>query len=101
MDQFGFDAHSQTSLDELVKRLILHKSHLEDIKRTLDEMNRKVDSLLAESNRNLTNNGWGLGGSGRSGMYTATTLLLILTTITSGRGMEPRKSFPVNTSYGF
>jgi len=101
MDQFSLDGQPQTSSNELVKRLILHENHLRDIKRTLDEMSRKVDSLLAESNRNLTDNGWGLGGSGRPGVYTITASPSILTAITSGRSMEPRKSLSVDTSYGF
>jgi len=78
MDQFNFDAQLGTSplINELVKRLILYESSLTEIKRTLDEVNHKVDTLLAQStvsnaqefdntiasNQNLIHNGWGLGG---------------------------------------
>jgi hypothetical protein len=78
MDQFDFDARPGTSslINELFKRLVLYESNLAEIKRALDEVNRKVDTLLAQStvshapefsdaiapNLNLTYNGWGLGG---------------------------------------
>lgn len=78
MDQFNFDARLTTSplISELVKRLVLYESNLTEMKRTLDEVNRKVDTLLAQStanhapefntviapNQNLSYNCWGLGG---------------------------------------
>ena len=78
MDQSNFDARLETSplVTELIKRLILYESNLTEIKRTLDEVNRKVDSILVQStishaqefndviapNKNLTDSGWGLGG---------------------------------------
>jgi len=78
MDQFNFDARLMTSplISELVKRLVLYESNLTEMKRTLDEVNRKVDTLLAQStanyapefntviapNQNLSYNGWGPSG---------------------------------------
>lgn len=77
MDQFNFDARLGTSplINQLVNRLILYESSLTEIKRTLDEVNRKVDTLLAQStvshapefnntiapNQGLTHSGWGFG----------------------------------------
>jgi len=100
MDQFNLDVRPETSplVSELVKRLILYESSLTEMKRTLDEMNRKVDILLAQStanhapasnnviapNQNLSHVGWGLGGEfvpSRSLIQTAIvgrSLLLLL-----------------------
>ena len=51
MDQLSFDAQLKSSplINDLVKRLIRYESNLAEIKRNLDEVNRKVDSLLGQS----------------------------------------------------
>lgn len=51
MDQFGFGAQLETSpvINELAKRLLAYETRLMEIKYTIDEMNRKVDFLLARS----------------------------------------------------
>lgn len=51
MDQLSFDAQLKSSplIGDLVKRLIRYESNLAEIKRNLDEVNRKVDSLLDQS----------------------------------------------------
>ena len=48
MDQLGFEAQLKSSplINDIVKRLIRYESNLAEIKRNLDEVNRKVDSLL-------------------------------------------------------
>lgn len=54
MNQLSFDTQPQTLLliNELVERLATYESHLTEIRRSLHEMNCKVDSLLAQSNGN-------------------------------------------------
>ena len=51
MDQLSFDAQLKASplINDLVKRLIRYENNLAEIKRNLDEVNRKVDSLLDQS----------------------------------------------------
>ena len=51
MDQLSFDAQLKVSplINDIVKRLIRYESNLSEIKRNLDEVNRKVDSLLDQS----------------------------------------------------
>jgi translation initiation factor 4A len=51
MDQLSFDAQLKSSplINDLVKRLIRYENNLAEIKRNLDEVNRKVDSLLDQS----------------------------------------------------
>ena len=51
MDQLSFDAQLKTSplINDLVKRLIRYESNLAEIKRNLDEVNSKVNSLLDQS----------------------------------------------------
>ena len=115
MDQFNFDAQLGTSplMNELVKRLVLYESNLTEIKQTLDEVNRKVDTLLAQStvnnaqefgnavasNQNLIRNGWGLGGEFVPFYSSVSSMQYrpILTVIASGRAIEPRKSLFFNT----
>lgn len=54
MDQLSFDAQLKTSplINDIVKRLIRYENNLAEIKRNLDEVNRKVDSLLDQSTAN-------------------------------------------------
>jgi hypothetical protein len=54
MDQLSFDAQLKASplINDIVKRLIRYESNLAEIKRNLDEVNRKVDSLLDQSTTN-------------------------------------------------
>ena len=51
MDQLSFDAQLKTSplINDIVKRLIRYENNVAEIKRNLDEVNRKVDSLLEQS----------------------------------------------------
>jgi len=51
MDQLSFDAQLKASplINDIVKRLIRYESNLAEIKRNLDEVNRKVDALLDQS----------------------------------------------------
>ena len=51
MDQLGFDAQLKASplINDIVKRLIRYENNIAEIKRNLDEVNRKVDSLLDQS----------------------------------------------------
>jgi hypothetical protein len=54
MDQFNFDAQLKASplINDIVKRLIRYENNLAEIKHHLDEVNRKVDSLLDQSTTN-------------------------------------------------
>ena len=54
VDQLSFDAQLKTSplINDVVKRLIRYENSLAEIKRNLDEVNRKVDSLLDQSTAN-------------------------------------------------
>lgn len=54
MDHLNFDAQLKSSplINDLVKRLIRYENNLAEIKRNLDEVNRKVDSLLDQSTPN-------------------------------------------------
>jgi len=56
MDQLSFDAQLKASplINDIVKRLIRYESNLAEIKRNLDEVNRKVDSLLDQPTANHT-----------------------------------------------
>ena len=57
MDQLSFDAQLKSSplINDIVKRLIRYENNVAEIKRNLDEVNRKVDSLLDQSAANLVN----------------------------------------------
>ena len=52
MDQFSLDQQREglPLIHELTKRLLSYESAVAEIKRTLNELNRKVDFLLARSN---------------------------------------------------
>ena len=52
MDQFSLDQQREALplIHELTKRLLSYESAVAEIKRTLNELNRKVDFLLARSN---------------------------------------------------
>jgi len=54
MDQLNLDAQLKSSplINDLVKRLIRYENNLAEIRRNLDEVNRKVDSLLDQSTAN-------------------------------------------------
>ena len=54
MDQFNLDTQLKTSplINDIVKRLMRYENNLVEIKRNLDEVNRKVDSLLDHSPAN-------------------------------------------------
>ena len=56
MDQLSFDAQLKASplINDIVKRLIRYESNVAEIKRGLDEVNRKVDSLLDQSTASHT-----------------------------------------------
>ena len=56
MDQFSFDAQLKSSplINDIVKRLIRYENNLAEIKHNLDEVNRKVDSLLDQPTANHT-----------------------------------------------
>ena len=56
MDQLSFDAQLKSSplINDIVKRLIRYENNLAEVKRNLDEVNRKVDSLLEQPTANHT-----------------------------------------------
>ena len=54
MDQFSFDSQLKASplINDIVKRLVRYENNLAEIRRNLDEVNRKVDSLLDQPTGN-------------------------------------------------
>jgi len=56
MDQLNFEAQLKSSplINDIVKRLIRYESNLAEIQRNLDEVHRKVDSLLEQPTASRT-----------------------------------------------